>query len=125
MKSVPFTKYASEKHNSFSIMSSLYILLTGADEITWKRGLIGVGPSAKHEDRSQILQTEFPDNFVWVRSVRFFLYAIAEMGRKPGQETFVSCPGLSNNVGDTGQKFKYKFLLPARAVLKAYLHEIG
>ena len=25
-------------------------------------------------------------------------------GPEPGQETFVSCPGLSNNVGDTGQK---------------------
>ena len=91
-------------HIAFSYRE--YILLTGPTKLSGNEVCkIGVRPSAKHEDRSQILQTEFPGNFVRLRSVRLFLHAGAEMGRKPGQETFVSCPGLSNNVGDTGQKF--------------------
>ena len=53
-----------------------YILLTGptklfGNEVCKNDG----GPSAKHEDRSQILQAEFPNNFVRLRSVRCFLHA--------------------------------------------------
>ena len=48
-----------------------YILLTGPTKLSGNEVCkIGVGPSAKHEDRSQILQTEFPDNFVRLRSVK-------------------------------------------------------
>ena len=59
-----------------------YILLTGSTKLSGNEVCkIGVGPSAKHEDRSQILQTEFPDNFVRLRSARFFLHAGGEMPR--------------------------------------------
>ena len=53
-----------------------YILLTGPTKLFGNEVCkIGGGPSAKHEDRSQILQTEFPNDFVRLRSVRFFLHA--------------------------------------------------
>ena len=53
-----------------------YILLTGPTKLFGNEVCkIGGGPSAKHEDRSQILQTEFPNNFVRLRSVRDFLHA--------------------------------------------------
>ena len=48
---------------------------------------------------------------------------------RDGQETrarnFSSCPGLSNNVGDTGQKFKYKFLLPRSCCTKSIPRHVG
>ena len=53
-----------------------YILLTGPTKLFGNEVCkIDGGPSAKHEDRSQILQAEFPNNFVRLRSVRCFLHA--------------------------------------------------
>ena len=50
-----------------------YILLTGPAKLSGNEVCkIDGGPSAKHKGRNQILQTEFPDNFVRLRSVRFF-----------------------------------------------------
>ena len=52
------------------------ILLTGPTKLFGNEVCkIDGGPSAKHEDRSQILQAEFPNNFVRLRSVRCFLHA--------------------------------------------------
>ena len=54
-----------------------YILLTGPTKLFGNEVCkIDGGPSAKHEDRSQILQAEFPNNFVRLRSVRCFLHAV-------------------------------------------------
>ena len=53
-----------------------YILLTGPTKLFGNEVCkIDGGPSAKHEDRSQILQAEFLNNFVRLRSVRCFLHA--------------------------------------------------
>ena len=53
------------------------ILLTGPTKLFGNEVCkIDGGPSAKHEDRSQILQAEFPNNFVRLRSVRCFLHAV-------------------------------------------------
>ena len=53
-----------------------YILLTGPTKLFGNEvSKIDGGPSAKHEDRSQILQAEFPNNFVRLRSVKCFLLA--------------------------------------------------
>ena len=58
-------------------IKGLQIYITDrADEMIWKRGLQNWRRSvAKHGDRSQILQAEFPNNFVRLRSVRCFLHA--------------------------------------------------
>ena len=58
------------------LRKSDYILLTGPTKLFGNEVCkIDGGPSAKHEDRSQILQAEFPNNFVRLRSVRCFLHA--------------------------------------------------
>ena len=62
--------------HEFDLKTRDYILLTGPTKLFGNEVCkIDGGPSAKHEDRSQILQAEFPNNFVRLRSVRCFLHA--------------------------------------------------
>ena len=66
----------SLQQKTFLIRPYHYILLTGPTKLFGNEVCkIDGGPSAKHEDRSQILQAEFPNNFVRLRSVRCFLHA--------------------------------------------------
>ena len=61
---------------SVTLISADPVLLTGPTKLFGNEVCkIDGGPSAKHEDRSQILQAEFPNNFVRLRSVRCFLHA--------------------------------------------------